>query len=176
VRFANLIAMCPTEIARRGVETSWASLVTPFLIEQSLEFPQLGGVFLQLFWETRICLSESCHNTSVRCGCCCQICQCSNGGLGNLILIVSHGGIYRVVSGCGSGFSLHLLVLTVSGCKVGFELRPSFFSGWFLVPPTIGAQELACCKYFCISNVHLLRVTDEDAPLLQSSQHNLESA
>jgi hypothetical protein len=148
VSFTNLVSMCPTVIACRGVETSWASPVMPFLIEQSLQFPQLGGVFLQLFCETRICLSESCHNTSVRCVCCCQICQCSNGGLGHLILILSHGGICRVLSGCGRGFSLHLLVLTVSGCEMRFELCPSFFSGWFLVPPATGAHEVACCKYF----------------------------
>jgi hypothetical protein len=77
---------------------------------------------------------------------------------------VSHGGICRVVSGCGSGLSLHLLVLVVSGCEVGFELRPRFFSGWFLVPPATCAHEVACCKYFCVSNVDLLQVTNEDAP------------
>jgi hypothetical protein len=144
VLFTNLVAMCPTVIACRGVETSWASLVTPLLIEQSLQLPQRGGVVLQFFCETRICLSESCHNTSVSCGCCFQICLCSNGGFGHLIFILSHGGICRVVPGCGSGFSLHLLVLTVSGGEVGFKLCPSFFSGWFLVPPATGAHEVAC--------------------------------
>jgi hypothetical protein len=72
-----------------------------------------------------------------------------------------------MVSGCGSGFSLHLLVLTVSGCEVGFELCPSFFSGWFFVSPATCAHDVACCKYFCVPNVDLLRVTNEDAPCVR---------
>jgi hypothetical protein len=44
-----------------------------------------------------------------------------------------------------------------------FELGPSFFSGGFLVPPATCAHEVACCKYFCIPNVDLLRVTNKDA-------------
>jgi hypothetical protein len=39
VRFTNLVAMCPTVIACRGVYTSWSSIFTLFLIEQSLQFP-----------------------------------------------------------------------------------------------------------------------------------------
>jgi hypothetical protein len=81
-----------------------------------------------------------------------------------MIFILSHGGICRVVPGCGSGFSLHLLVLTVSGCEVGFELCPSFFSGWFLVPPATCAHEVPGCKYVCVPNFDLLRVTNEEAP------------
>jgi hypothetical protein len=77
---------------------------------------------------------------------------------------MSHGGICRVVTGCGSGLSLHLLVLTVSGCKMRFELCPSFFNGGFLVPPATCAHEVACCKDFCVPNVDLLQVTNEDAP------------
>jgi hypothetical protein len=77
---------------------------------------------------------------------------------------VSHGSICRVVPGCGSGLSLHLLVSTVSGCEVGFEVGPSFFSGGFLVPPATCAHEVACCKYFCVPNIDFLRVTNEDAP------------
>jgi hypothetical protein len=46
VCLTNLVATSPTLIALRWVETSWAPLVTPFLIEQSLQFPRLGGVFL----------------------------------------------------------------------------------------------------------------------------------
>jgi hypothetical protein len=72
-----------------------------------------------------------------------------------------------VVSGGDSGFSLYLLVLTASGCEVRFEVGSSFFSGWFLVPTTTGAHEVPCCKYFCIPNVDLLRVTNEDAPYLR---------
>jgi hypothetical protein len=53
-----------------------------------------------------------------------------------------------MVSGVYSGFSLHLLVLTVSGCEVGFEVSPSFVSGWFLVPTTTGAHEVSSCKDF----------------------------
>jgi hypothetical protein len=45
-----------------------------------------------------------------------------------------------------------------------FELCPSFFNGVFLVPPVTCAHEVACFKYFCIPNVDLLRVTNEDAP------------
>jgi hypothetical protein len=93
-----------------------------------------------------------------------------------MIFIVRNGGICRVVTGRGSGLSLHLLVLTVSGCKMRFELRQSFFDGMFIVPPTTCAHEVACCKYFGIINVDLFQVTNEDAPLLQNSRHNLESA
>jgi hypothetical protein len=84
-----------------------------------------------------------------------------------MIFIVSHGGVCRVLTGCGSRFSLHLLVLTVSGCKMRFELCPSFFNGVFLVPPATCAHEVACCKYVCIPNVDLLRVTNEDAPFFR---------
>jgi hypothetical protein len=80
---------------------------------------------------------------------------------------VVNGGICRVVTSCGSGLSLHLLVLTVSGCKMRFELRPSLFDGMFLVPPATCAHEVACCKYFCIPHVDLLRVANEDAPCLR---------
>jgi hypothetical protein len=45
-----------------------------------------------------------------------------------------------------------------------FELCPSFFNGVFLVPLATCAHEVARCKYFCIPNVDLLRVTHEDAP------------
>jgi hypothetical protein len=40
-----------------------------------------------------------------------------------------------------------------------FELCPSFFNGMILVPPATCAHEVACCKYFCVPNVDLLRVT-----------------
>jgi hypothetical protein len=76
---------------------------------------------------------------------------------------VANGGICRVVTSCGSGLSLHLLVLTVSGSKVRFELCPSFFDSMFLVPTTTCAHEVTCCKYFGITNVDLLRVPNEDA-------------
>jgi hypothetical protein len=77
---------------------------------------------------------------------------------------VANGGISRVLTSFGSGFSLHLLVLTVSGSKVRFELCPSFFDGMFLVPPATCAHEVTCCKYFGIPNVDLLRVPNEGAP------------
>jgi hypothetical protein len=76
---------------------------------------------------------------------------------------VGNGGICIVVTSCGGGLSLHFLVLTVSGCKMRFELRLSFFDGMFLVPPTICTHEVTCCKYFCILNVDFLRVYNEDA-------------
>jgi hypothetical protein len=72
-----------------------------------------------------------------------------------------------MVSGVCSGLSLHLLVLTVSGCEVGFEVSPSFVSGWFLVPTATGAHGVPCCKYVCIPNVDLLRGTDGDASCLR---------
>jgi hypothetical protein len=81
-----------------------------------------------------------------------------------LILIVGNGGISGVVTSCGGGFSLHVLVLTVGRCKVRFELGPSFFNGMFLVPPATCAHEVTSCKYLCISNVDLLWVANEDAP------------
>jgi hypothetical protein len=36
-----------------------------------------------------------------------------------------------MVSGVSSGFPLYLLVLTVSGCEVGFEVSPSFSAAGF---------------------------------------------
>jgi hypothetical protein len=45
-----------------------------------------------------------------------------------------------------------------------FELRPIFFDGMFLVPPTTCDHEVTGCKYFCIPNVDLLRVPNEDSP------------
>jgi hypothetical protein len=42
-----------------------------------------------------------------------------------------------------SGFSLHLLVLTVSGSKVRFELCPSFVDRMLFVPRTTCAHEVA---------------------------------
>jgi hypothetical protein len=81
-----------------------------------------------------------------------------------MILIVVNGIIFRVVTSCGRVFSLHLIVLTVSGYKVRFELGPGFSDGMFLVPPTTCTHEVICCKYFCITNVDLLRVANEDAP------------
>jgi hypothetical protein len=59
---------------------------------------------------------------------------------------------------------MHLRVLTVSGVEVGFELSPSFVSGWLLVPTATGAHEVPCYKYVCIPSVYMLRVTDGYAP------------
>jgi hypothetical protein len=81
-----------------------------------------------------------------------------------MILIVGNGGMCRVVTSCGSVFSLHLLVLTARGCEMRLELRPSFFDGMFFIPPTTCTHEVTCCKYFCIPNVDLLRGTNEDTP------------
>jgi hypothetical protein len=72
-----------------------------------------------------------------------------------------------VVTSCGSGLSLYLLVLTVSDSKVRFELCPSFFDSMFLVPPMTCAHEVTCCKYFGITNVDLLRVPNEDASCIR---------
>jgi hypothetical protein len=79
-------------------------------------------------------------------------------------------------SGVGSVFSFHLLVLTVSGCEVRFEVSPSVFSGWFLVPTATGAQELSCHKDF----FHIQRwsaARDRWGRLLPlNNQHSTESA
>jgi hypothetical protein len=83
-----------------------------------------------------------------------------------MIFSMGNGGVGWVESGVGSGFPFHLLVLTVSGGEVWFEVSPSFFSGWFLVPTATGAHELPCCKYFCISNVDLLGGTYGDSSCL----------
>jgi hypothetical protein len=69
-----------------------------------------------------------------------------------------------VVTSCGCGFSLNLLVLTLSGSKVRSELCPSFLDGMFLVPPTTCDHEVTCCKYFCKPSVDLLGVPNEDTP------------
>jgi hypothetical protein len=49
-------------------------------------------------------------------------------------------------------------------CLVCELLSVISFNGMFIVPPATCAHEVACCKYFCIPNDDLLRVTDEDAP------------
>jgi hypothetical protein len=54
-----------------------------------------------------------------------------------------------MVSGVCSGFPLHLLVLTVSGGEVGFEVGPSFFSGRFFVPTATGAHEVPPVANMC---------------------------
>jgi hypothetical protein len=41
VRITNIVAMSPTVIALRWVETYWTPLIMPFLIEQSFKFSQL---------------------------------------------------------------------------------------------------------------------------------------
>jgi hypothetical protein len=80
---------------------------------------------------------------------------------------VGNFGICRVLTSCGSGFSLHLILLTVGVCKMRFELGPSFFHGMFFVPPMTCTHEVTCCKYFCIPNVDVLRVANEDATWLR---------
>jgi hypothetical protein len=73
------------------------------------------------------------------------------------------GGIGRVVTSCGIGFALHLLVLTVSVSKVRFEVCPSFLDFMLFSPLTTCAHEVTSCKYFGVANVYLLRVSNEDA-------------
>jgi hypothetical protein len=72
-------------------------------------------------------------------------------------------GICRVVTSCGSGFALHLLVLTVSGSKVRFEVGPGLLDCMLFIPPTTCAHEVTICKEFGLANVDLLRVSNEDA-------------
>jgi hypothetical protein len=76
---------------------------------------------------------------------------------------MANGGICRVVTSCGSGLSLHLLVLTVSGSKVRFELLPSLLDRMIFVPPTTRTHEVTSCKYFGVAKVDLLRASNEDA-------------
>jgi hypothetical protein len=80
-----------------------------------------------------------------------------------MVFSVANGGICRVVTSCGSGFPLNLFVLTVSGSKVRFELCPSFLDRMLFVPPATCAHEVTSCKYFGVTNVDLLRVSNEDA-------------
>jgi hypothetical protein len=72
-----------------------------------------------------------------------------------------------MITSCYSGFALHLLVLTVSGGKMRFELSPGFFNGMLFIPPATCAHELASRKYFGVANVDLLRVSNEDATCLR---------
>jgi hypothetical protein len=58
-----------------------------------------------------------------------------------------------MVSSCGSRFALHLLVLTVSGSKVRFEVCPSFLDCMLFVPPMTCTHEVTSCKYFGVANV-----------------------
>jgi hypothetical protein len=59
-----------------------------------------------------------------------------------------------------------MLVLTVSGRKVGLKLCPRFVSKWFFVPPATGAREVPSCKYVCVSNFDLMCVSNKNAPCL----------
>jgi hypothetical protein len=63
--------------------------------------------------------------------------------------------------------ALYLLVLTVSGSKVGLELCPSFFSQMFFIPPAAGAHEVPSCKYVGVSNVDLLWVSNEETACIR---------
>jgi hypothetical protein len=76
--------------------------------------------------------------------------------LSHLIFSFSNSGVGRVVPGWCGRFALHLLVLTVSGSKVGLDLCPSFLSERLFIPPAAGAHEVPSCKYFGLANVDLL--------------------
>jgi hypothetical protein len=80
-----------------------------------------------------------------------------------LVFSLANGGICRVVTSCGSGFSLHLLVLTVSGSKLRFELWPSLVGRLLFAPLTTRTHEVTSSKYFGVANVDLLRVPNEDS-------------
>jgi hypothetical protein len=62
---------------------------------------------------------------------------------------------------------LHLLVLTMRGCKVIFELVPSLFNGVLFVPPATCTHEVTRCKYICIPEIDCLLVANEDAPCFE---------
>jgi hypothetical protein len=80
-----------------------------------------------------------------------------------LVFSLTNGGICRVVTSCGRGFDLHLLVLTVSGSKVRFELCSGLLDHMLFVQPTTRTHEVASCKDFGVANVDLSRVSNEDA-------------
>jgi hypothetical protein len=61
----------------------------------------------------------------------------------------------------------------MSSGEMRFEVCPSVFNSYFLVPRTTCAHEVARCKDFCIPDDDLFGVTDEDAPLLLRNLHNL---
>jgi hypothetical protein len=54
-------------------------------------------------------------------------------------------------------------VLAVCSCEVSFELCPSFFHVGFFIPPATSAHEAPSCKYFCVTNIYLLRVHNYNA-------------
>jgi hypothetical protein len=83
------------------------------------------------------------------------------------VFYLSNSWVGRVVPGCCGRFTLHVLVLTVSGREVGLKLCPSLVSKWCFIPPATGAHEVPSCKYFCISNVDLLWVSNKDTPCLR---------
>jgi hypothetical protein len=58
-------------------------------------------------------------------------------------------------------------VLTVSGSEMGLELCPSFLNEMLFIPPTTCTHEVPSCKYFCVANVDLMRVSNEDAACLR---------
>jgi hypothetical protein len=60
-----------------------------------------------------------------------------------------------------------VLVLAVSGRKVGLELCPSLVSERFFILLATGAHEVPSCKYVGVANVDLLWVPNDDAPCLR---------
>jgi hypothetical protein len=60
-----------------------------------------------------------------------------------------------------------LLLLTVSGSKVGLELCPSSFNWRIFIPPAASAHEVPSCKYFGVANVDLLWVSNNDTTCLR---------
>jgi hypothetical protein len=60
--------------------------------------------------------------------------------------------------------SIYFVTFSINSATVQ-ALWPRRHRRWgFLVPPATGAHEVACCKYFCVPNIDLLRVTNEEAP------------
>jgi hypothetical protein len=58
---------------------------------------------------------------------------------------------------------MHLLVLMVCDGEVSFELCPSFFNAELFISTAACTHEVPSCKDLCITNIDLLRVTNDNA-------------
>jgi hypothetical protein len=55
----------------------------------------------------------------------------------------------------------------MSGSEVGLQLCLSFLNGMLFISSATCAHEVYSCQYFGVSNVDLLRVSNEDAACLK---------
>jgi hypothetical protein len=50
---------------------------------------------------------------------------------------------------------------------MGLELCSSFLDEMLFIPPATCTHEVPSCKYFCVANIDLLRVSNEDDACLR---------